>query len=67
MIETAEILRAADLLMKQYGTEAPLIAARRSDDLRDAGDAEGSEFWWRILEAVAEVWRTTPANGEHVN
>jgi hypothetical protein len=67
MIDESRILREADLLMKRYGVDAPLIAARRCDDLRAAGDSEGSEIWWRILEAVAKVWRTTPAVGERVH
>jgi hypothetical protein len=67
MTEARHILREAELLMKRYGIDAPLIAARRCDDLRAAGDAEGSEIWWRILEAVAEVWRTTPANDERAH
>jgi hypothetical protein len=67
MIDESHILREAELLMKRYGVDAPLIAAQRCDDLRAAGDSKGSEIWWRILEAVAEFWRTTPANGERVN
>jgi hypothetical protein len=59
-----DIWRAADLLMKRHGLQAAVVAARRSDDLRAAGDVEGCEVWQRILEAVAEVCRTKPGKGE---
>jgi hypothetical protein len=32
-----------------------------------AGDAEGCAIWERILEAVAELTRAKPAEGERVN
>jgi hypothetical protein len=32
-----------------------------------AGDTDGCAVWKRILEAVAELLRTKPAEGERVN
>jgi hypothetical protein len=45
----------------------PIEAARRADELFKANDRDGYAIWKRILSAVAEVTRTTPAEGERVN
>jgi len=64
MIDDRDIWRAAHLLMKRYGADAALQAAQRADELFDAGDSDGCAIWKRILEAVGELARTTPAEGE---
>ena len=57
----------ANLLVRRHRSDAALAAARRADELWAAGDSEGCAIWKRILEAVAELTRTTPTEGERVN
>jgi hypothetical protein len=47
--------------------DAALVAARRADELLAATDFGGCEIWKRILEAVGELTRTMPVDGERVN
>jgi hypothetical protein len=62
-----DIWRAANLLVKRHCTDAALVAAQRADELLVAVDVEGCTIWKRILEAVAELTRTKPAEGERLN
>jgi hypothetical protein len=50
----------------RHGSDAALAAARRSNELLGAGDAEGCAVWKRIIEAVAKLLRTEPTEGEQV-
>jgi len=67
MIDDLDIFDAADVLTKRHGADAAIDAARRADELLAAGDLEGCALWKRILAAVLELTRTTPAKGERVN
>jgi hypothetical protein len=67
MVDDPDVWRVANLLVKRHGDDAALVAARRADELLAATDFEGCRIWNRILEAVAELTRTTPAEGERVN
>ena len=67
MMDDLDILRAANLLVKRHGHDAAVIAALRADELLAAGDPQGCAIWKRILAAVTELARTTPAEGERVN
>jgi hypothetical protein len=67
MIDDLDTFWAADILAKRHGADAAIYAARRADELFAAGDLEGSALWKRILAAVLELTRTTPAKGERVN
>jgi hypothetical protein len=67
MVDDPDIWRAANLLVMRHGADAALAAARRADELLAAGDPEGCAIWKRILEAVAELTRTKPVEGERVN
>ena len=67
MIDDLDIFRAADVPIKRHGADAAIDAARRADELLAAGDLEGCALWKRILAAVLELTRTTPAKGERVN
>ena len=53
----ADIIRAANLLMAQYGEDATLRAAERADQLLEAGDMIGTTTWRRIQKAVEELQR----------
>jgi hypothetical protein len=67
MIADLDIWRVAALLMKRHGDDAVLFASRRIDELLAEGDLEGRAIWYRILEAMTELIRTTLAEGERVN
>jgi hypothetical protein len=53
MISEIDIWRAANLLIKQYGSEAELVAAQRVDEMLTRGDLEGRDVWRRIRHAIA--------------
>ena len=67
MIDDLDIFQAADILIKRRGADAAIEAARRADELLAAGDPEACAVWRRILAAILELTRTTPAKGERVN
>ena len=67
MIDDRNIWRAANLLLKRYGNDAAIEAGRKADELFEAGDHEGCAIWKCILQAVNELTRTKPAEGERVN
>ena len=47
--------RVAAHLIKSYGGEARMIAARRADALLDNGDVDGFHAWKRIDNALASL------------
>ncbi len=47
--------RAANLLIKQYGDDAPIHATMRRDEPAKDGDMEGRAAWLRIVKAVEEL------------
>ena len=67
MITDLDVWHAAVLLIKRRGKDAALIASQRVDDMLTNGDLEGRTVRCRILEAVEELARTKPAEGERVN
>ena len=67
MIDDLDILRAANLLLKRYGADAGIRAAQRADELLADGDSDGYAIWRRILEAVTDLARAAPAEGERGN
>ena len=67
MTADLDIWRAANVLVKEYGDEAALMAARRCDALLANGDVDGERVWKSILRAVEELRRTERKDGEPVN
>ena len=67
MLEDIDVWRAANLLIKQHGADAELVAARRVDDMITEGDPAGETTWKRILAAVREMQRDKPAENERIN
>jgi hypothetical protein len=67
MIDNLDIYRAANLLVERHGPDVAIGAACRADKLLAEGNTEGYAVWKRILAAVAEITRTTPAKGERIN
>ena len=56
MIPDIDIWRAANLLIKQHGDGAELIAAQRADEMIEGGDLEGRTAWLRIKRAIVEFY-----------
>ena len=67
MIPGLDIYRAADLIMKQHGEDAPIESAMRADSMLEAGDLDGLAVWKRVLRVIEELQRTAPKSGEAVN
>ena len=59
-----DVYRAADALIKQYGDDAPLEAAMRTDKMLAKGDMEGKAVWVRILKAIDEILKSEPGISE---
>ncbi len=64
MTSDLDIYRAANILVKRYGEDAALKAARRADVMLERGDMDGYAVWKQIVKAVEEMQRTEPAIGE---
>jgi hypothetical protein len=43
------------------------VAAQRADPLLAEGDVEGEQISKRIADAISELQRTTPGEGESLN
>ena len=63
-ITNLDIWRSASVLLSRYGNGASLHAANRCDEMLDKGDLDGRAVWSRIYEAVLELGRKAPADGE---
>ena len=55
MTPDLDIYRSANVLVKRHGSDAPIHAAMRADELLDKGDLEGYGVWKRIVKAVEEL------------
>jgi hypothetical protein len=67
MTSELDILRAANLLIKQHGDEAPIQAAMKADEMLDKGDMDGKAVWIGIMEAVEELLSDQRTEGEIVH
>jgi hypothetical protein len=65
VIAEIDIWRAAALMMKRYGDNAPLESGKRADELANAGDNAGAAIWRRIEHAAEKLASTTPAGRVH--
>jgi hypothetical protein len=63
-LKDLDIYRTAKVLIDRYGDGASLHAAGRADELLDKGDMEGRRVWLRVHEAVLELVKETPGEGE---
>jgi hypothetical protein len=57
MIPDLDIYRATNVIIKQYGQDAPVHAAMRADAMLEKGDPDGYAVWKRILRALEELQR----------
>ena len=67
MTDDLDIFRSARLLIEEHGEHARIEAAMRADELLGQGDLEGQRVWMRIRDAVWELLRERPADGEAVH
>ncbi len=67
MTSDLDIWRGANVIIKQYGKDAPIHAAMRADAMLETGDLDGYAVWRRILRAVGELQGTGPKSGEAVH
>lgn len=67
MVADIDIWHAADVLIKEYGEDAEMIAAQRADALLAEGETDGHRFFKAVLEAIHELRRSAPREGEKVN
>ncbi len=67
MIPDLDIYRSANVIINQYGPDAPTHAAMRADAMLDKGDLDGYAVWRRILRAVGELRGTEPRPGAWVH
>ncbi len=58
LASSTEVWRAARLLVKQYGEDAPIHAAWRADELLDGGDLAGGAAWKAIKRAAETLLAT---------
>ncbi len=66
MISDLDIWRAAQVMVKHYGDGAATEAAMRADEFLDQGIIEGRRLWMRIMQAIEELQRERPRDGEAV-
>ena len=55
MTSDLDIYRAANVLVKHHGEDAPIHAAMNADAMLEKGDLDGCAVWKRILR---EPWRS---------
>ncbi len=55
MTSDLDIYRAASVLVKRHGEDAPIHAAMRADAILKTGDLDGYAVWKRIVKAVGEL------------
>jgi hypothetical protein len=65
VISEIDIWRAAALMVKRYGDNAPIESGKRADELANAGDDDGAAIWRRIEDASDKLASTTPAGPVH--
>lgn len=63
----ADIWRAANVLVKQHGEDAAIVAAQRANALLAEGDIESQCVFKEIMKAINELQRCKPGEGERVN
>ncbi len=62
-----DLWRAAQVMVKRYGDGAATEAAMRADEFLDQGIIDGERLWVRIMQAIEELQRKQPRDGEAVH
>ena len=55
MIPDRDIWRAANLLIREHGADAEIVAARRADEMLERGDRDGQLVWLGIRQAIVQL------------
>jgi hypothetical protein len=55
MIPDRDIWKAVNLLIREHGADAEIVAARRANEMLERGDREGQLVWLRIRRAIVEL------------
>jgi hypothetical protein len=61
MMADRDICASANMLIKRYGEDAEIEAAKRADELLEAGDMDGCVTWKCIKMAIEELQSTEKA------
>ena len=64
MVSDIDVCRSAKLLIDQHGKDATIHAAMRADEFLDQGNIDGQRLWMRIMQAIDELQRERPKDGE---
>ncbi len=67
MITDLDIYRAAQVIVKRYGEDAPTLATKRATAMLEAGDLDSYAVWKQILRAVEELQGAKPGPGTRVH
>ncbi len=54
-------------MLKHYGDSAATEAAMRADEFLVQGNMHGQRVWMRIMQAIEELQREQPGDGEAVH
>ena len=63
-MDEIDIWRSAEVLRKQFGAGAAIMAAMRADQLLDEGDLQGCAVMQRVVDAINDLERRAPREGE---
>lgn len=64
MLSEFDIWRSAVAMLKRYGADAGIEAARRADYLQAKADLDGGANWVRILWAIERFRAAQPSGSE---
>lgn len=67
MISDRDVYTAANLMVKQHGSEAGIFAAMNADRLAAQGDRAGQALWLRVIQAIGQLAAQAPAPAERVH
>ncbi len=67
MLSDLDLWRAANVMIKRYGDGAATEAAMHADKFLDQGNLDGRLLWMRITQAIEELQRERPRDGEAVH
>ena len=59
-----DVYMAANMLLKQYGTEAAIFAAMNAHRLAERGDRAGQSLWISVIKAIEALEARAPAAGQ---
>jgi hypothetical protein len=62
MISDRDIYGTANIMIREFGSEARLQASLRADEFLEQGDLDGQRLWLRIIKAIDEL--TTSDRGD---